>query len=191
MHEELDVDEAKIIKGLRVRDEMAFSNAITCYSRLLWVVVSRHLSKAEGFTEHDIEECIADVFFDLWQNIERYDPEKGSLKSYLCTLASRKAISRYRRAAQTKVVSFEDLKQGEEPSFEEVLDVDEYSDLYSAIEHLPEPTREIIIRRYFYNERPATIAARMQLPKKEVENRLYRAKKSLSCSLSDRYKEAL
>ncbi|MCL1847278.1 MAG: sigma-70 family RNA polymerase sigma factor [Coriobacteriia bacterium] len=185
------MDEARIIKGLRARDEIAFAQAISSYSRLLWVVASRHLAKADGFTGHDIEECIADVFLDLWLNNERYDPEKGSLKSYLCVLTSRKAISRYRRAAQTKVVSFEDLRQDEEPSSEEAADVEDYGDLYRAIVHLPEPTREILVRRYFYNQQPAEIAARTQLPKKEVENRLYRAKQSLSSSLPTRYKEAL
>jgi RNA polymerase sigma-70 factor (ECF subfamily) len=196
----LVLDEAKLVKGLHLRDEKAFSDAISRYSRLLWAVASRHLSKADGFSAHDIEECIADVFFDLWQNNERYDPLKGSLKSYLCTLTSRKAISRYRKAAQSKIVSFEDMNQAEElsstemsseaPSVDEAIDMD-YSDLYGAIAHLPEPTREILIRRYFFEERPATIARKMRLPKKEVENRLYRARKSLSCSLPDRYKEAL
>ncbi|MCL1799628.1 MAG: sigma-70 family RNA polymerase sigma factor [Eggerthellaceae bacterium] len=190
-HEELVLDEAKIIEGVRGRDEAAFSAAISRYSRLLWVVASRHLPKAGGFSEHDIEECVADVFFDLWQDSERYDPEKGSLKSYLCMLASRKAISRYRRAAQSRVISLEELRQGDEPSFEDALDAQDYGDLYAGIARLPEPTREILMRRYFYNEQPAAIAARMQLPKKEIENRLYRAKKSLSCSLSERYKEVL
>ena len=184
------MDEARLIKGLHLRDEKAFSEAISHYSRLLWVVASKHLSKAEGFSAHDIEECVADVFFDIWQNNERYDPKKGSLKSYLCTLTSRKAISRYRKAAQTKIISLEDMKQTEELFFEERID-GEYSDLYDAIAQLPEPTREILIRRYFYGEQPAVIATKMRLPKKEVENRLYRAKKSLSCSLPDRYKEAL
>ena len=185
------MDEAKIIKGLREADEVVFSDTISRYSRLLWVVASRHLSRAEGFSEHDIEECIADVFFDLWQNSERYDSEKGSLKSYLCMLTSRKAISRYRRATHARVISLEDLKQGEEPSFEENVDAEDYRDLYAAIAHLPEPTQEILIRRYFYREQPAVIASKMHLPKKEIENRLYRAKKSLSCSLPERYKEAL
>lgn len=185
------MDETRIVRGLRERDEGAFAQAVLRYSRLLWVVASRHLARADGFGEHDIEECIADVFFDLWQNNERYDPEKGSLKSYLCVLTSRRAISAYRRAAQTKVVLLDDLKRDEEPWYEELVDEVDYRDLYGAISALPEPAREILVRRYFYGEQPAAIAAKMQLPKKEVENRLYRAKRSLASSLPDRFKEAL
>ena len=184
------MDETKIIKGLRARDEAVFKDAISSYSRLLWVVASRHLSKTNGFSEFDIEECIADVFFELWQNIERYDPEKGSLKSYLCALTSHKAISRYRKASQTKVIPFGELRQEDEPTFEETFDTDDYSELYHAIALLPEPTREILIRRYFYEEMPAVIAAKMQLPKKEIKNRLFRAKKSLFYSLPITLKEA-
>ena len=185
------MDERKLIKGLKAHDEKTFQEAIEGYSRLLWVVASRHLSRADGFSDHDIEECIADVFFDLWQQSERYDPEKGSLKSYLCVLTSRKAISIYRKATQVKVISFEDLKPQEEPSFEELIEDEDHRDLYTALTQLPEPTREILIRRYFYEQQPRVIAVRMHLPIKEVENRLYRAKKSLSSTLPQRLKEAL
>ena len=186
------MDETGIIKGMRAGEEKAFSIAIAKYSRLLWVVASRHLSKVSGFTEHDVEECVADVFFDLWQDFENYDPEKGSLKSYLCVLTTRRAISRYRRAAQVRIISLEEVSRDEEPYCDEAVDTSDYSDLYNAISKLPEPTREILIRRYFYNEKPATIATKMQLQKKEIENRLYRAKQSLSRSLRDfQKKEAL
>ena len=185
------MDEAKLIKGIRTRDETAFADAISCYSRLLWVIASTHLSKADGFSERDIEECVADVFFDLWKNSERYDPERGSLKSFLCTMASRKAISMYRRSVQAEIIFLEDIQKTEEPIVEEEGENEDYRELYEAISCLPEPNREIITRRYFFNEKPAAIAAKMKLPKKEIENRLYRAKKSLSYSLPDRYKEAL
>ncbi|MCL2807453.1 MAG: sigma-70 family RNA polymerase sigma factor [Coriobacteriia bacterium] len=185
------MDESKIIKGLKAREEKAFSEAIEGYSRLLWVVAGRHLSKADGFSDRDIEECIADVFFDLWRQNERYDSNKGSLKSYLCVLTSRKAISRYRKASQTKILSFEDLRPDDEPYYIEMVDGADHHSLYTAIAELPEPTREVLIRRYFYEQQPGAIAAKMHLPKKEVENRLYRAKQSLSRTLPQSLKEAL
>ena len=179
------------IDRLSIDRDKVLEEALASYSRLLWVVASRHLSRADGFSEQDIEECVADVFFDLWQDFDRYDPEKGSLKSYLCAVTSHKAISRYRKATQMKVISLDDVQQFEEPSYEEVVEPDDYRDLYDAISDLPEPTREILMRRYFFEEQPSTIATRMHLPKKEVENRLYRAKVSLSRTLPAKYKEAL
>ena len=191
------MDETKIITGLCSHDEQAFSEAIAGYSRLLWAVAGRHLSKKDGFSKQDIEECVADVFVELWRNNDRYDPEKGSLKSYLCMLASRKAIDRYRKAAHSKaqaeVIALEDLRSYgvDEPFFEAEDDSIDYRDLYDAIISLPEPSREILIRRYFYQERPKAIAEKMQLPIKEIENRLYRAKRSLFRTLPFSLKEAL
>ena len=185
------MDDAELAEGLGLRKEEAFIEAISRFSRLLWIVASRYLTRTDGFSDSDIEECIADVFLDLWQSIERYDPRKGSLKSYLYVLTSRKAISRYRKVAQAKIISFEDIPHEEEPFYEDSIDVADYRALYSAIEQLPEPTREILIRRYFFEEKPALIAEKMLLPKKEIENRLYRAKKSLFHTLSQTEIEAL
>ena len=48
---------------------------------------------------------------------------------------------------------------------------------------LEEPDREIIIRRYYRDEKPRAIARALDLPVKQVENRLYRAKAKLRASL--------
>ena len=185
------MDETRIRKGLKNREERSILCAIEQYSRLLGVVASRHLSKTAGFNEHDIEECVADVFLELWQNFEKYDPEKGSLKTYLCVLTHRKAIDRYRSKTQVKIISLEEVQQNEEPGYEDDFDIGDYNELYSAIMRLPEPTREILIRRFFFDEKPSTIAKKMNLPQKEIDNRLYRAKQSLAYSLPLRFEEVL
>jgi RNA polymerase sigma-70 factor (ECF subfamily) len=54
-----------------------------------------------------------------------------------------------------------------------------YKELYAAIDSLTEPNKEIIMRRYFFEEKPARIAKTISLPVKEVENRLYQSKQKL------------
>jgi len=55
--------------------------------------------------------------------------------------------------------------------------------LTEAVDALEEPDREIIIRRYYRDEKPRAIARALDLPVKQVENRLYRAKAKLRASL--------
>ena len=44
---------------------------------------------------------------------------------------------------------------------------------------LGEPDREVLVRRYYYDQKPKEIAAVLRLPVKQIENRLYRAKRFL------------
>ena len=59
----------------------------------------------------------------------------------------------------------------------------DYQALYDAVNVLPDHTREIVLRRYFMEQKPAAIARAMGLSVKEVDNRLYRAKRSLAKAL--------
>ena len=67
-----------------------------------------------------------------------------------------------------------------------VLDVDELTDseetkreLAAAIDTLALREREILIRRYYYEQKPREIALALGIPVKAVDNSLYRAKRKL------------
>lgn len=173
----------ELIEKLRRRDQRAYEAIIDEYARLLWVVAGRYLPKSAGFFAEDVEECVSDAFFQLWQYPERFDAGKGSLKTYLCTLARNRAVSAFRKQTRNSTVSLEDCY--EQLAAAQPEDPIDYQALYEAIACLSEPTREILIRRYFYEQKPAAIAEAMGRAKKDVENRLYRAKRTLSVSLSD------
>ena len=44
---------------------------------------------------------------------------------------------------------------------------------------LEEPSREIMIRRFFAGQKPAEISAAMELPVRKIENVIYRSKEKL------------
>ena len=58
--------------------------------------------------------------------------------------------------------------------------------LRQAVDELPSPDREIFIRRYYLYERVKEIAARLGLPEKTVENRLFRGRRRLRQKLLER-----
>ena len=51
--------------------------------------------------------------------------------------------------------------------------------LHSCLEKLEEQEKELIIRRYYYEQKPAEIAVALDMPKKQVENRLYYVRQKL------------
>ena len=44
---------------------------------------------------------------------------------------------------------------------------------------MEEQEKELIIRRYYYEQKPAEIAVALDMPKKQVENRLYYVRQKL------------
>ena len=57
--------------------------------------------------------------------------------------------------------------------------------LRAAVDALGEPDREILIRRYYYNQKPREIALALDMRVKQVDNRLYQTKRKLREALSD------
>ena len=97
----------KILSAVKNRDEKVMAGIIEKYSKLLWKMVSSILINA-GSAE-DIEECVADVFIDLWLNPDKYNPEKSKLSSYLSVVARTNAIDKYRQISRKKEVSIEEV----------------------------------------------------------------------------------
>jgi RNA polymerase sigma-70 factor (ECF subfamily) len=174
-----------LIQKLIAKDQDVFAYIIDTYSKLLWVVAGGILNGVG--TAQDIEECISDVFVQIWKNPKAFNQQKGSLKTFLAVIAKSKALDAYRKLSKNKIVEIsEAIAASDDDLLDFIMDKESCQALYSAIESLTEPNKEIIIRRYFFDEKPAHIAARISLPVKDVENRLYQSKLKLRKRLEEK-----
>lgn len=167
-----------IIAAIAVRDGDAIGHVINKYSRLLWPIVSAVLKNVGS--EQDVEECVADAFIYLWEHPDKFDPGRGSLKSLLCVVARSRAIDRYRQILRHGALPLEETVISEGLGLQEKL-IEEESrrELLAAVQALGEPGREILVRRYYCNQKPREIALALGLTVKQVDNSLYRAKRQL------------
>ncbi len=62
---------------------------------------------------------------------------------------------------------------------DQTLDAVLQRELLAAVNALGEPDQEILLRRYYYQQKPKDIAVALDLSAKQVENRLFRAKQKL------------
>ena len=171
------------IAGIRKRDERIINEVITKYSKLLWPIASAVLKNVG--TEQDVEECVADVFIDLWENPNKYDSERGTLKTWLCMVARCKAIDRYRTLSKHSTVPLEGAMMVGRMGMQDALLQDETKrELVAAVHALADIEKDILIRRYYYEQKPREIAKALDLPLKQVENHLYRSKQKLRKAIS-------
>ena len=179
------MNDRKIAAAIKRGNEAAITQVINQYSRLLWPIVSAMLSKA-GSVE-DVEECIADTFIFLWQNPDKFDPERGKLKTWLCIVARSKATDLYRKLSRQDELPLDLLSCPAAGDLTELLVKEEQRQaLGEAINSLAERERELVLRRYCYGQKPGAIAEAMDMPVKQVNNGLYRAKRKLRDRLSER-----
>jgi RNA polymerase sigma-70 factor (ECF subfamily) len=148
---------------------------MAAYNKLLWFIAGGIL-KGVG-TEEDIEECICDVYFELWRNSEAFDEKRGTLKTYLAVVTRSRALDRCRTLAKHEIVELSEyLTETGENLEEDFISRELLGDVRDIIDKFGEPDREILIRRYYFNEKPVEISHKTRLSLKEVKNRLYQSK---------------
>ena len=157
----------KTAAALAARSERAVADVIARYSRHLYTVAAAAL-RGVG-TEQDAEEAAADAFVYLWEHPEKFDPRRGSLKTWLSVVARSRALDRSREILRCRAVSLEEI---------------ELADPLGVPDALAEPDREILLRRYYFGQKPREIAAALGLDKKQVDNRLYQTKRRLRASVT-------
>lgn len=180
-------EEKRIKKKLLQHDETAYEEVINKYSRLLWVIASGILVDLNGDIRMDVEEVVSDVFIRLWNNPEKFDYKKGTLKTYLSVMARSMALNRRRKLLGKQEGQIEEFLAIDQESLEEQnITNHQLRAAYDIIQEMEQPTREILLRRLFLEEKPMQISKLMELSPKEIDNRLYRGKKQLKDELTRR-----
>ena len=172
------MQDKKLASELKKRNEAAMSRLIDQYAKLLWSVAGAVLHGVG--TAQDVEECVADVFIYLWEDPRRYDPQRGTLKSWLAMVARSKAIDRWRELSARSTVPWDEaFLAGETGTVDSVMEEETRRALIAAVNALGEPDREILVRRYYYRQKPKEIALALNMSVKQVDNRLYQTKRRL------------
>ena len=152
----------RVLAEIKERNEQTICWIMEKYSKLLWSVVDPILKNVG--TQQDVEECVADVFISLWQRPGQFDPSRGKLKSWLCIVARSKALDRYRQLTRRDTVSIDDVMLvGRMGVQEYVIHEETKKELTAAINELSPMEREILIRRYYYEQKPRDISIAMDM----------------------------
>lgn len=174
--------DSEAILAFKVNDTLKIHEVIRQYSPLLFSV-SHNILGTVG-TKQDIEECVSDVFIYLWQNPNSFNSEKGNLKSYLCLIAKSKSLDCYRKLTKTKHLHIP-IEHIDLRAFTDLTNIEcDYTGLYDCLEQLTPKEQDILIRRYFEQEKPEQIAKDLGVSSKSIINHLYRSKAKLKKIIS-------
>ncbi len=132
----------------------------------------------------EAEECLAEVRKKLAEGLSSYDPERGSLATWITAVCRHAAIDHRRSLARRREAAMEEDVADSAPGPEDVLLQKERAlRLRQALMTLSERDRRLFYRKYYYLQSTAQLAAELGTTERAVEGKLYRIRKRLQREL--------
>ena len=178
MRKEADeMEDNDLLYLLQSEPETGVARFLEQYASMIYSIVSGRTR--EVASEEDIEECVSDIVFEIFQKVNTIDLEKGSLQAWTAVVSRNRAINLFKKKARERdrTGSIESVEsQVYTTNLEQsVINADERRQLLRAVKDLGEPDNTIIIRRYYFGQRSREIATDLGMTVSAVDTRLSRA----------------
>jgi len=164
------LDDAALGAALVARDDAALAevyrrHAGTCLALARRVLADRALA----------EEIVQEVFVRTWREPDRYDPARGSLRSFLLAQVHGRAVDLLRAESSRRAREERDAWRShrvEDDLEHEVMQLAEGEAVRRALGTLSEGERTAIELAYFAGHTYKEVAARLEQPEGTVKSRI-------------------
>lgn len=167
-------DEYEIMAAIKSRDTDGVRALYTQFSRAVFSVCVRVLHN-----RLEAEEVLLDVFMEIWQKPERYDPLRSKPATFVLLLARSRAIDRRRQLDRRHRASTSELPDVAAPAENPAHD-----DVNTAIGSLEQDQQQVIRLSFFGGRSHTEIATELGIPVGTVKTRIRTAIRRLRSQLS-------
>ena len=163
--------DVNLVARIAVGDDRALQTIYERYSPMVYGLARR----VTASTAH-AEEITQEVFVYFWQNPDRFDPERGTLRAFLGALTHRRAVDEVRRSSRR--TARED-RVGSDASNVATLEIGDDFDrsqtaerVRAAVSSLPDDQRQAVLLAYFGGCTFRQVAERLGIPEGTAKSRL-------------------
>ena len=146
-----------------------------------------HAGELYGFAQRSLgdsglaEEAVQETFLRAWRAGDRFDPQIGSLRTWLFAILRNVVIDLGRaRAARPSVTA-----EGAEPSVEPLDDALIAWQVEEAMRRIGDQHRQILVETYYRGRPYAEVAAELGVPEGTVKSRVYYGLRALRVALEE------
>jgi RNA polymerase sigma-70 factor, ECF subfamily len=124
------------------------------------------------------EDCIQEAFISIWRSGGRFDPTRGSVRSWTLSIVRNRAIDQLRsKAGKAPKMTFDDdeiieSRPSEELTDEEAMRHETATEVRGALSQLPDEQSKVIQLAYFGGFSQSEIAGMLNVPLGTVKGRM-------------------
>lgn len=168
--------DAELVRRMRSKDERALGTFYDRWFPVVHGVVSRMLESPD-----DVEDVVEEAFWQAWRQSERFEPDRGSVQTWLLTIARSRALDRLRARRRLREDPFIDTTASEPDSSAPAAPSDPLADaehaeqsriVRAALADLPSEQREALELGYFGGLSQSEIAEHTGQPLGTVKTRM-------------------
>jgi RNA polymerase sigma-70 factor (ECF subfamily) len=172
--------DAELAARLVARDRSALEEVFADLSPAVMAVANRVLR--DGALAEDVTQ---ETFLKVWNDPERFDPARGSLRSLLLTIAHRRAVDLVRSEVARSQREARPPEQTHYDVAEEAVTLVVSEKVRRALSELSDGEREAIALAYFEGMSYAETARRLGQPEGTVKSRIRSGMRKLSVLLAE------
>ena len=168
-------EEREWMKQIQSGNKLYLSKLYNRYHRILYGMIYNVIR-----TKEESEDLLQEVFVQAWEKADQYDPSRGTVYSFLVTMARNKAIDVTRSKAyknQSKedhiINDFTLELQHDNPNPHEEIELHERAvKVREALSQLKKDEREVLYISYFHGLSQSEIAEKISIPLGTVKYRM-------------------
>jgi RNA polymerase sigma-70 factor, ECF subfamily len=169
-----------LVRRMHAGDQRALSEFYERWFPIVNCLVSRMLKSAS-----DVEDVVEETFWQVWRQSDRFTEGRGSVQTWLLTIARSRSLDRLRSLKRLREESIDDVQTEAEVGSQDTTFASSATDPLLAAEHqerkalvlealaeLPREQREALELGYFAGLSQSEIAERLGQPLGTVKTRM-------------------
>ncbi len=183
MHHLDEVSDAQLVTSIARYSEVALAEAYRRHGGAVFGLARRVLQNST-----EAEDVTQEVFLRLWNQPDRFDPDRGSLRSFLLAQAHGRAVDAVRSSSSRRARESRDAMRTAEAEYDmqhEVRDLAVADQVAHAMGKLPDEERRAIELAYFDGRTYREVAQLLDQPEGTVKSRIRNGMRRMRAVLAD------
>lgn len=178
-----EVSDAQLVTSIARYSEVALAEVYRRHGGAVYGLARRVLNDPA-----EAEDVTQEVFLRLWKDPERYDPARGSLRSFLLAQSHARAVDAVRSTSSRRQRESRDALHRARGTYDlqhEVWDLAMADQVGHAMGALPDDERRAIELAYFDGHTYREVARLLQQPEGTVKSRIRNGMRRMRAALTD------
>jgi len=164
--------DAALLPRVAAGEPGAARECLDTFGGLIWTIARSTLGPGP-----DAEDAVQEIFIEIWRSAGRYDPAKGTEKTFVATIARRRVVDwvrRRQRQPKSEPLADDRVTEADEGAEHSAALADDYARARAALEQLPAQRRRVLTMAVLKGATHSEVARDLGLPLGTVKTHVRR-----------------